>query len=211
MNPQEVNAYNGGGENKIVFPAGILQPPFFDPNADDAVNYGGIGAVIGHEMLHGFDDQGSRFDAEGNLRDWWTGTDRKQFDARTEKLVKQFDAYVPIDDLHINGKLTLGENIADLGGLQVAWDAFKLATNNQPPEKRDGFTSAQRFFLSFAQSWRTQQRPEALRLQVQSNEHAPAKYRVNGPVSNLPEFASAFTCAPPQPMARSQDQRVVIW
>ena len=211
MLPQTVNAYYNPLQNEIVFPAAQMQPPYFDAHADDALNYGGIGAVIGHEMLHGFDDQGSRFDAQGNLRDWWTGTDRKQFDARTAKLVEQFDAYVPIDDLHINGKLTLGENIADLGGVEVAWDAFKIATRDQSAEKRDGFTPEQRFFLSFAQSWRTQQRPEALRLQVQSNEHAPAKYRVNGPVSNLTEFASAFTCAPPQPMARTPEQRVVIW
>jgi putative endopeptidase len=211
MLPQTVNAYYNPLQNEIVFPAAQMQPPYFDATADDALNYGGIGAVIGHEMLHGFDDQGSRFDADGNLRDWWTGTDRKQFDARTAKLVEQFSAYVPVDKLHINGKLTLGENIADLGGIQVAWDAFRIATHDQPAAKRDGFTPEQRFFLSFAQTWRTQQRPEALRLQVQSNEHAPAKYRVNGPVSNLPEFADAFGCAPPQPMARSQAQRVVIW
>jgi putative endopeptidase len=209
MLPQTVNAYYNPLQNEIVFPAAQMQPPYFDAGADDALNYGGIGAVIGHEMLHGFDDQGSRFDAEGNLRDWWTGEDRKHFDERTAKLVEQFDAYVPIDDLHINGKLTLGENIADLGGLQVAWDAFRLADPNA--QKKDAFTPEQRFFLSFAQSWRTQQRPEALRLQVQSNEHAPAKYRVNGPVSDMPEFASAFTCSPPQPMARAAGQRVVIW
>ena len=211
MLPQTVNAYYNPLQNEIVFPAAQMQPPYFDASADDALNYGGIGAVIGHEMLHGFDDQGSRFDAARQPARLVDRQDRKQFDARTAKLVEQFNAYVPIDDLHINGKLTLGENIADLGGLQVAWDAFKLATRNSRSEKRDGFTPEQRFFLSFAQSWRTQQRPEALRLQVQSNEHAPAKYRVNGPVSNLPEFASAFQCAPPQPMARSQDQRVVIW
>jgi len=211
MLPQTVNAYYNPLQNEIVFPAAQLLPPYFDAKADDAINYGGIGSVIGHEMLHGFDDEGSRFDAQGNLRDWWTKDDRKKFDARTDKLVQQFNAYVPIDDLHINGKLTLGENIADLGGLQVAWDAFKIATKGQPEEKRDGFTPAQRFFLSFAQIWRTQQRPEALRLQVQSNEHAPAKYRVNGPVSNLPEFAGAFACAPAQPMARTSSQRVVIW
>ena len=211
MLPQTVNAYYNPLQNEIVFPAAQLQPPYFDADTDDALNYGGIGAVIGHEMLHGFDDQGSRFDAQGNLRDWWTGQDRKLFDARTAKLVEQFNAYVPIDDLHINGKLTLGENIADLGGLQVAWDAFQIAARDHPAQKRDGFTPEQRFFLSFAQSWRTQQRPEALRLQVQSNEHAPARYRVDGPVSNLPEFASAFGCAPAQPMARTPDRRVVIW
>ena len=212
MLPQTVNAYYNPLQNEIVFPAAQMQPPYFDAQADDALNYGGIGAVIGHEMLHGFDDQGSRFDAQGNLRDWWTKDDRQRFDARTAKLVKQFDAYVPIDDLHINGKLTLGENIADLGGLQVSWDAFKLATRDRPVAKtNDGFSADQHFFLSFAQTWRTQQRPEALRLQVQSNEHAPAKYRVNGPVSDLPEFASAFACAPAKPMARTPDQRVVIW
>jgi putative endopeptidase len=209
MLPQTVNAYYNPLQNEIVFPAAQMQPPYFDATADDALNYGGIGAVIGHEMLHGFDDQGSRFDAEGNLRDWWTGEDRKHFDQRTAKLVEQFDAYVPIDDLHINGKLTLGENIADLGGLQVAWDAFRLADPNAP--KKDGFAPEQRFFLSFAQSWRTQQRPEALRLQVQSNEHAPAKYRVDGPVSDMPEFASAYQCSPPQPMARPASERVAIW
>jgi putative endopeptidase len=209
MLPQTVNAYYNPLQNEIVFPAAQMQPPYFDATADDALNYGGIGAVIGHEMLHGFDDQGSRFDAEGNLRDWWTGEDRKHFDQRTAKLVEQFDAYVPIDDLHINGKLTLGENIADLGGLQVAWDAFRLADPNA--QEKNGFTPEQRFFLSFAQSWRTQQRPEALRLQVRSNEHAPAKYRVDGPVSDMPEFASAFQCSPPQPMARTASQRVVIW
>jgi len=211
MTPQTVNAYYNSAFNEIVFPAAILQPPFFDVNADPAVNYGGIGAVIGHEMLHGFDDEGSQFDAQGNLRDWWTAQDRKNFDARTDKLVQQFNAYVPIDDLHINGKLTLGENIADFGGLEVAWDAFKLTAQGKGEAKIDGLTPPQRFFLSFAQSWRTQQRPETLRLQVQSNEHAPAKYRVNGPVSNLPQFAAAFQCKAGQPMARPAAVRVDIW
>jgi putative endopeptidase len=211
MLPQTVNAYYNPLQNEIVFPAAQLQPPYFDATLDDAVNYGGIGAVIGHEMLHGFDDEGSQFDAKGNLSDWWTKQDRARFNARTAKLVQQFDAYVPIDDLHINGKLTLGENIADFGGIEVAWDAFKLTDQGKSSEKRDGFTPAQRFFLSFAQSWRTQQRPEALRLQVQSNEHAPAKFRVDGPVSNLPTFATAFSCKSGQPMARAAAQRVDIW
>ncbi|HJT98115.1 MAG TPA: M13 family metallopeptidase [Rhodanobacteraceae bacterium] len=209
MLPQTVNAYYNPLQNEIVFPAAQLQPPYFDADADDALNYGGIGAVIGHEMLHGFDDQGSRFDASGNLSDSWTGEDRRHFEERTTKLVQQFDAYVPIDDLHINGRLTLGENIADLGGLEVAWDAFRIA--DPDAKSKDDFTPAQRFFYSFAQSWRTQQRPEALRLQVQSNEHAPAKFRVNGPVSNLPEFANAFACAPSAPMARAPAERVAIW
>lgn len=211
MLPQTVNAYYNPLQNEIVFSAAQLQPPYFDAKADDAINYGGIGAVIGHEMLHGFDDEGSQFDAQGNLRDWWTAADRKNFDARTDKLVKQFDAYVPIDDLHINGKLTLGENIADFGGLEVAWDAFKLTAQGKGDEKIENLTPGQRFFLSFAQSWRTQQRPEALRLQVQSNEHAPAKYRVNGPVSNLPQFAASFECKAGQPMARPASDRVDIW
>ncbi len=211
MLPQTVNAYYNPLQNEIVFPAAQLQPPYFDAKADDAINYGGIGAVIGHEMLHGFDDEGSRFDAQGQLRDWWTAQDRQRFVARTNRLVEQFNAYVPIDNLHINGKLTLGENIADLGGVQVAWDAFALTAQGKGGEKIDDLTPAQRFFLSFAQSWRTQQRPEALRLQVQSNEHAPAKYRVNGPVSNLPAFAAAFACVAGQPMARPAAQRVDIW
>ena len=211
MLPQTVNAYYDPLQNEIVFPAAQLQPPYFDASADDAVNYGGIGAVIGHEMLHGFDDEGSQFDAQGNLRDWWTKQDRARFDARTAKLAQQFDAYVPIDALHVNGKLTLGENIADLGGLQVAWDAFKLTDQGKSGEARDGLGADQRFFLAFAQSWRTQQRPEALRLQVQSNEHAPARFRVDGPVSNLPAFAAAFSCKAGTPMARTAAARVDIW
>jgi putative endopeptidase len=211
MLPQTVNAYYNPMQNEIVFPAAQLQPPYFDATLDDAVNYGGIGSVIGHEMLHGFDDEGSQFDAKGNLSDWWTHQDRERFNARTAKLVQQFNAYVPIDDLHVNGKLTLGENIADFGGIEVAWDAFKLTDQSKSDEKRDDLTPEQRFFLSFAQSWRTQQRPEALRLQVQSNEHAPAKFRVDGPVSNLPAFAATFSCKSGQPMARASAQRVDIW
>jgi putative endopeptidase len=211
MLPQTVNAYYDPQQNEIVFPAAQLLPPYFDAQMDDAVNYGGIGSVIGHEMLHGFDDEGSQFDAQGNLRDWWTKQDRARFEARTGKLVQQFNDYVPIDDLHINGKLTLGENIADLGGLEVAWDAFKLTEQGKTETPRDGFTPGQRFYLSFAQAWRTQQRPEALRLQVQSNEHAPAKYRVNGPVSNLQTFAAAFSCKAEQPMVRAPNARVDIW
>ncbi|HET8940511.1 MAG TPA: M13 family metallopeptidase [Rudaea sp.] len=211
MTPQTVNAYYNPMGNEIVFPAAQLLPPYFDANADDALDYGAIGAVIGHEMTHGFDDQGSRFDAKGNFSDWWTATDRAAFDARTAKLVAQFNSYVPIDDLHINGKLTLGENIADLGGLLVAYDAFKLTAQGKSAEKIDGLTPDQRFFLSYAQSWRTAQRPAQLRLQLQSNEHAPAKYRVNGPVSNVPAFAHAFACKPGDAMQRPADVRVSIW
>ena len=211
MTPQTVNAYNNPMGNEIVFPAAQLLPPYFEASADDAINYGGIGSVIGHEMLHSFDDQGSKFDAHGNLVDWWTQHDRTQFEARTAKLVAQFNAYVPVDDLHINGKLTLGENIADLGGLLVAYDAFKLATKGRDAAKIDGLTSDQRFFLSYAQTWRTAQRPEQLRLQVQSNEHAPAKFRTNGPLSDIPAFARAFDCKPGDPMLQSPEHFVDIW
>ncbi|HVJ62760.1 MAG TPA: M13 family metallopeptidase [Tahibacter sp.] len=211
MSPQTVNAYFNPLQNEIVFPAAQLLPPYFDEKMDDAVNYGAIGAVIGHELLHGFDDQGSRFDAKGALTDWWTDADRKQFEARTAKLVAQFNAFVPIDDLHINGELTLGENIADLGGLQVAWDAWQLARAGKPAERIDGLTPEQRFFLSFAQSWRGAQRDAALRLQVQSNEHAPAKWRTLGPLANLPAFASAFSCKAGDAMVRPADGRVDIW
>jgi putative endopeptidase len=211
MTPQTVNAYYDPLRNEIVFPAAQLLPPYFDEKMDDAVNYGGIGSVIGHELLHGFDDQGSQFDAKGNLANWWSDKDRRQFEARTGKLVAQFDEFVVVDGLHIQGKLTLGENIADLGGLQVAWDAFRIAQDGKPDAAVDGLSPAQRFFLAFAQAWRTAQRPEALRLQVQSNVHSPAKWRVLGPVANLPEFAAAFSCKAGDPMVRDAAKRVVIW
>jgi len=211
MTPQTVNAYYNPMGNEIVFPAAQLLPPYFDANADDALNYGGIGSVIGHEMTHGFDDQGSQFDARGNLRDWWSKTDRSEFEARTAKLVAQFNAYVPVDDLHINGKLTLGENIADLGGLLVAYDAFKLTAQGKGDGKIEGLTADQRFFLSYAQTWRTAQRREQLRLQVQSNEHAPAKFRVNGPLADVPAFAHAFDCRSTDPLVQSPKNFVDIW
>jgi len=211
MTPQTVNAYNNPMRNEIVFPAAQLLSPYFDAQADDALNYGAIGGVIGHEMLHSFDDQGSKFDASGNLVDWWSSADRAHFEARTELLVRQFNAYVPIDSLHIDGRLTLGENIADLGGLLVAYDAFKLTTQGRGDDTIDGLTPDQRFFLAYAQSWREQQRPQQLRLQLQSNEHAPAKYRVNGPLSNLPAFAHAFGCRPGDAMVRPAAAAVKIW
>jgi putative endopeptidase len=211
MTPQTVNAYNNPMRNEIVFPAAQLLPPYFDTQADDALNYGAIGGVIGHEMLHSFDDQGSKFDAQGNLVDWWTAADRARFDARTEMLVRQFNAYVPVDSLHIDGKLTLGENIADLGGLLVAYDAFKLTAQGRGDAPIDGLMPEQRFFLAYAQSWREQQRPQQLRLQLQSNEHAPAKYRVNGPLSNSPTFARAFACKPGDAMVRNDALAVKIW
>jgi putative endopeptidase len=211
MTPQTVNAYYNPMGNEIVFPAAQLLPPYFEIANDDALNYGGIGSVIGHEMTHAFDDEGSQFDAQGNLADWWTADDRKQFEARAQKLVDQFNAYVPVDDLHINGKLTLGENIADLGGLLVAHDAFKLTAQGNGDAKIDGLTPDQRFFYAYAQTWRTAQRPAQLRLQVQSNEHAPAKFRTNGPLFDVPAFASAFACKAGDAMVRPASSIVEIW
>jgi putative endopeptidase len=211
MTPQTVNAYNNPMRNEIVFPAAQLLPPYFDAGADDAVNYGAIGAVIGHEMLHSFDDQGSKFDAHGNLADWWSSEDRGRFDARAAVLVRQFADYVPIDNLHVNGQLTLGENIADLGGLLIAYAAFKSTEQGRGTTPIDGLAPDQRFFIAYAQSWRELQRPEQLRRQVQSNEHAPAKYRVNGPVSNAPAFAQAFGCKAGDAMVRSGGTNVKIW
>ncbi len=211
MTPQTVNAYYNPMGNEIVFPAAQLLPPYFDAGADDALNYGGIGSVIGHEMTHGFDDEGSQFDAHGNLANWWSATDRAEFETRAQKLVVQFDAYVPIDNLHINGKLTLGENIADLGGLLVAYDAFKLTPQGKSDTRIDGMTPDQRFFYAYAQTWRTAQRPAQLRLQVRSNEHAPAKFRSNGPLADIPAFARAFDCKNGDAMVRAPDAIVNIW
>lgn len=215
MSPPTVNAYYSPQKNEIVFPAGILQPPFFDAKADDAVNYGGIGAVIGHEMTHGFDDQGRKFDAQGNLKNWWTDQDAKNFEGRSEKIVKQFNGYEMIDHLHVNGELTEGENIADLGGIKIAYAALEKALSRKSAgertEKIDDFTPEQRFFLSWAQIWRNNTRPEAIRLRLQTDPHSPGKYRVNGPLSNLPEFDKAFQVPPDSPMIRPEDQRVQIW
>ncbi|HET7583713.1 MAG TPA: M13 family metallopeptidase [Gemmatimonadaceae bacterium] len=212
MTPPTVNAYYNPSMNEIVFPAGILQPPFFDPNADDAVNYGGMGAVIGHEMTHGFDDQGRQFDAQGNLRDWWTAADAEQYKSRAERVSDQFDGYTVVDSTtHVNGKLTLGENIADLGGLTIAYAALEKALAGKPRTKIDGFTPEQRFFLSWAQVWRQRARPEYLRSMVATNPHSPGVWRVNGPLSNMPEFAKAFGCKAGDPMVRPPEQQAQIW
>jgi predicted metalloendopeptidase len=215
MSPQTVNAYYSPNRNEVVFPAGILQPPFFFQDADDAVNYGGIGAVIGHEMTHGFDDRGRHFDARGNLRDWWTAEDARRFLERGRKIVSQFDSYVAIDSLHVNGRLTEGENIADLGGVKIALSALESALSRQTAEERDkkidGLTQGQRFFLSYAQIWRSNVRPEYLRLILNVDPHSPAPFRVNGPLSNLPEFAKAFGISEPSPMIRPANERVQIW
>jgi len=210
MTPPTVNAYYSPSMNEIVFPAGILQPPFFDPKADDAVNYGGIGAVIGHEMTHGFDDEGSKFDAHGNRADWWTAEDLKNFKERAACVEKQFDAYVAIDDIHEKGKLVLGESIADLGGLTIAYKAYQKSLQGKPqPASIDGLTPDQRFFLSFAQIWAGSDRPEYIRLQVNTNPHPLHNFRAIGAPSNMPFFQQAFGCKAGDPMVR--DERCVIW
>ena len=211
MPAHTVNAYYHPMLNEIVFPAGILQPPFFHADADDAVNYGAIGAVIGHEITHGFDDQGSHFDAGGQLRDWWTEADRTEFMRRAQVLVDQFDEYAVVDDLHVNGRLTLGENIADLGGLKIAYDALREALAGTATASIDGFTPEQRYFLSWATVWRTSYTDEYLRLIVKTDPHSPARARVNEPLSDLPAFAAAFGIDEESPMARSEETRARIW
>jgi putative endopeptidase len=211
MTPPTVNASYNPLRNQISFPAGILQPPFYNPNADDAVNYGGIGAVIGHEMSHGFDDQGRQFDAQGNLRDWWTAADAAEYNRRAKLVEMQFASYIGIDTLHVNGKLTLGENIGDLGGLKIAYTAYILSLHGKPAPMIDGYTGPQRFFLSWAQVWRQLQRPEALRRQLLTDPHAPGMWRVNGPLSNMPEFAAAFSCHAGDAMVRPDSLRAQIW
>ena len=212
MTPPTVNAYYNPNLNEIVFPAGIMQPPFFDPKADDAVNYGGMGAVIGHEMTHGFDDQGRQYDAMGNLRDWWTPESAKAYTERSKAIVAQYAGYEPLPGLHINGELTQGENIADIGGVKIAYMALQKALAKKGPQpKIDGFTPEQRFFLGFAQIWRNNQRDEDLKLQINTNPHSPGRFRTIGPLSNLVEFQKAFDLPDNCPMVRPPDQRVNVW
>ncbi len=210
ITPPTVNAYYNPLRNEIVFPAGILQPPFFDGRADDAVNYGGIGAVIGHEMTHGFDDEGRKFDADGNLTNWWTPKDLESYQARAECVEKQFSGYVVEKGLNVNGKLVLGESIADLGGLKIAYNAFRKSLEGKPePEKIAGFTADQRFFLSFGRVWATNDRPEFARLVTKTNEHPLDRFRAIGAPSNMSEFARAFSCKAGDPMVRSE--ACAIW
>ncbi len=211
MPAHTVNAYYHPLLNEIVFPAGILQPPFFYADADDAVNYGAIGAVIGHEITHGFDDQGSHFDADGQLREWWTEADRTEFMRRAQVLVEQFDEYAVARDLHVNGHLTLGENIADFGGLKIAHEALLEALDGRATAAIDGFGPEQRFFLSWATVWRTSYTDEYLRLIVTTDPHSPCRERVNGPLANLPAFAAVFALDDASPMVRGQDERARIW
>jgi putative endopeptidase len=211
MTPQTVDAYNGGLENKIVFPAGILQPPLFNPDADPAVNYGGIGAVIGHEITHGFDDQGRKIDATGALRDWWTPEDAKRFMAESERLAGQFDTYEGVPGMHINGKLTLGENIADLGGLLVAIDAYHTSLGGQAAPVLDGLTGDQRLFLGYAQAWRGKTRDDALRAQMASDPHSPRKFRVIGPIRNVDSWYASFDVTPNDKYYLKPEDRVHVW
>jgi putative endopeptidase len=211
MNPQTVNAYYNATFNEIVFPAAILQPPFFDPNADPAVNYGGIGGVIGHEMGHGFDDQGSKSDARGVLRTWWQPQDDQAFRKRVDSLAAQYDEFVALPGLKVNGRLTLGENIGDLGGLSVAYEAYHASLNGRKPAVLDGLTGDQRFFLSWAQVWRSLFRDEQLRTLVMSNPHSPPKFRVNGPVRNMDAWYKAFDVKDGDQLYLPPEDRVRIW
>jgi putative endopeptidase len=216
MSPPTVNAYYNPQMNDINFPAGILQPPFFDPSRDDAVNYGAVGAIIGHELTHGFDDEGRQFDGKGNLEDWWSKVDGKQFDERAECVVKEYDWFVGVDDLHVNGKLTLGENSADLGGLKLAFLAYLdraqkngIDLKQKGSAEYGGLTPEQQFFVAFGQNWCQNNRPENLRLRIETDPHSPEEFRANGVVLNLPEFQRSFSCKAGQPMAPVK--RCIIW
>jgi putative endopeptidase len=212
MTPPTVNAYYNPVNNEIVFPAGILKFPFFDFEADDALNYGGIGAVIGHEMTHGFDDQGRQYDADGTLRDWWTKEDADKFKARANKVVEQYNALTVVDTAtHVNGRLTLGENLADLGGLNVAYEAFKKTREGQSNEKIDGFTPDQRFFLSWAQVWRSSQRDEAARQRILTDPHSPEQFRTNAPITNMDAWYKAFNIQPGNKLYKKPEDRIKIW
>lgn len=211
MTPPTVNAYYSPTMNEIVFPAGILQFPFFDPNADDAVNYGGIGAVIGHEMSHGFDDSGSQYDKDGNLRNWWTDEDKTKFEAKTKALGEQFDAYTVLDTIHVIGKLTMGENIGDLGGLNAAYTAFKLTKQGQSNEKIDGFTPDQRFFLSWAQVWRGNILPESAAQLIKTDPHSPGPYRTIGAPVNMDAWYEAFDVKPGDKLYKKPENRIRMW
>ncbi|HHJ51679.1 MAG TPA: M13 family peptidase, partial [Caldithrix abyssi] len=211
MYPQTVNAYYNPSMNEVVFPAAILQPPFFNMEADDAVNYGAIGAVIGHELTHGFDDQGSKSDGDGNLRNWWTKEDRKRFEEKTAALVRQYSSYVPIDTFHLNGKFTLGENIADLGGVTIAYEAYHRSLNGKPAPVIDGFTGDQRFFIGWAQVWKRKYRADELRKRIFTDPHSPSEFRANGVLVNFTPFYRAFNVKEGDKMYKPPQERIVIW
>jgi putative endopeptidase len=211
MTPPTNNAYDNFNFNEIVFPAGILQPPYFDPNADDAVNYGEIGATIGHEISHAFDDQGAKYNARGNLENWFTPADLKAFQARTQAIAKQYDAYEPLPGLHINGQLTLGENVADIAGLVIALKAYHISLHGKPAPVLNGLTGDQRFYIAYAQSWRETHRDAAIRKQVLSNPHSPSEFRVNGVVRNDSGWYAAFNVKPGDKLYLPPDKRVPVW
>ncbi|PRY34671.1 putative endopeptidase [Spirosoma oryzae] len=211
MTAPTVNAYANPSNNEVVFPAGILQFPFFDKDADDAINYGAIGMVIGHEMTHLFDDQGRQYDQNGNLRDWWTKQDGERFSTKTQAVVKQYDGYSILNNMHVNGRLTLGENLADLGGITLAYQAFKLTKEGQSNQKIDGFTPDQRFFLGFAQVWRIKVRDEAERVRITTDPHSPAKFRVNGPLANFEPFYKAFNVQPGDKLYKPEVDQAKVW
>jgi putative endopeptidase len=209
MTPPTVNAYYSASLNEMVFPAGIMQLPFFSPEAPVPSNYGGLGMVMGHELTHGFDDQGRKFDGDGNLREWWTTRVAKAYEDRAACVAKQYDGYIAVDDVHLNGRLTLGENIGDIGGLKMMISALREKQKGQPPSNVGGFDDVQQAFIAFAQVWCTNYRPEAARTQALTNPHSTAQWRVNGPVSNLPDFATAFQCPAGSPMAPAR--RCTVW
>jgi endothelin-converting enzyme/putative endopeptidase len=211
MTPPTVNAYYNDQMNDINFPAGVLQPPLYDTKMDDAPNYGNTGGTIGHELTHGFDDQGSKYDAQGNLKNWWTKDDEQKFEARTQCVQNQYAQYVVVDDIHINSNLTLGEDVADLGGEILAYMAWKDATKNKDLQPVEGLTPDQRFFVGFAQWACANERPEDMRVRAATDPHSPAKYRVNGVVVNMPEFAGAFSCKAGQLMVKPSDKVCRVW
>ena len=211
MTPPTVNAYYNPQMNDINFPAGVLQPPLYDAKMDAAPNYGDTGGTIGHELTHGFDDEGSQFDANGNLRNWWTKEDREKFDARTKCVEDQYAGYIVVDDIHINSKLTLGEDVADLGGEILAYMAWQDATRGQNLQPRDGLTPEQRFFIGFAQWVCDNERPEELRVRAATDPHSPGQYRINGVVVNMPEFAKAFGCQAGQAMVKPPEKICKVW
>jgi putative endopeptidase len=211
MTPPTINAYYNPTFNEIVFPAGILQFPFFDANADDAINYGGIGMVIGHEMTHGFDDQGAQYDKDGNLKNWWAKSDSVQFVAKSKRVIDLYNSFTVLDTLHINGALTTGENMADIGGIAIAYSAFKMTKQGQDTTKIDGFTPDQRFFISFAQIWRTKEKDESTRQLINTDPHSPASWRVLGPLMNFTPFYNAFNVKEGDKMFKAEKDRIKIW
>ena len=211
MTPPTINAYYNPSNNEIVFPAAILQFPFFDFGADDAINYGGIGAVIGHEMTHGFDDQGRQFAADGNLKDWWTKEDADKFKAKADKVVNQYNNFTVLDTIHVNGRLTLGENLADLGGLNIAYEAFTKTPEFKAGKKIDGFTPQQRFFLSWAQVWRSNALPETQAQLILTDRHSPGMSRANGPIINIDAWYKAFDVKESDKMFVPKSKRISVW